>query len=313
MSSNSPLISVLIPVYNVESFVEEAMLSICNQTYRNIEIIIVDDCSTDNTYKIVEDLAKKDKRIKLFKNSKNSKIVKTLNFALNQASGDFISRMDGDDISSPQRLEKQLNFLLKNEQFHLVGSHIITINESGNEIGKQKMPINESTIQKTLQYVSPVSHIWLARKDVYNVLNGYREIPGAEDYDFLLRMHSKGLLFTNLDSYEYSVRIRNGNTTSTIGFNQRLMSNYVVDLYNKRKKNQADNYSLENIQNYLDRHQKYKDKFDESNQFLRIAFTAKAQKKFLKMVIFIFLSILKSKFQFQYLLKRLFFKILSKG
>lgn len=307
------LISVIIPVYNVQSFVEEAILSICNQTYRNLEIIVVDDCSTDETYTIVENLVKKDSRIKLFRNRENSKIVKTLNFALEQANGEFIARMDGDDISSLLRLEKQLDFLLQNKQIHLVGSHIITINEFGEEIGRQKMPIKESIIKKTLEYVSPVSHIWLARKEVYQMLNGYREIPGAEDYDFLLRMHSKGLLFTNLNSYEYSVRIRNGNTTSTIGFDQRLMSDYVVDLYNMRKNNQVDNYSFENIENYLMYNQKYKDKFDKSNNYLRIAFKAKAEKKFVKMGVFVLLSISKSKFQFQYLLKRLFFKVLSKG
>lgn len=127
MSSNLPLISVLIPVYNVEAFVKEAILSICNQSYKNIEIIVVDDCSTDNTYNIVAELVPNDARIKLFKNNKNSKIVKTLNFALEQSKGDFIARMDGDDISAPQRLEKQLNFLLKHPQYALVGSHVTTI------------------------------------------------------------------------------------------------------------------------------------------------------------------------------------------
>ncbi|WFT52817.1 glycosyltransferase family 2 protein [Acinetobacter baumannii] len=113
MTFEQPLISVLIPVYNVEAFVKEAVSSICNQTYKNIEIIVVDDCSTDNTYNIVAELAIIDPRIRLYKNDKNSKIVKTLNFALEQAKGEFIARMDGDDISTPERLEKQLEFLLK--------------------------------------------------------------------------------------------------------------------------------------------------------------------------------------------------------
>ncbi|MFH4134845.1 glycosyltransferase family 2 protein, partial [Acinetobacter baumannii] len=83
---------------------------------------------------------------------------------------------------------------------------------------------------------------------------GYREIPGAEDYDFLLRMHSLGLLFTNLNSYEYSVRIRDGNTTSTIGFNQRLMSNYVLDLYEMRLKTGKDDFSELNVSQYLEKY-----------------------------------------------------------
>ena len=71
MLVSKPLISILIPVYNVEAFVKEAVLSICNQTYKNIEIIVVDDCSTDNTYNIVAELAIIDPRIRLYKNDKN--------------------------------------------------------------------------------------------------------------------------------------------------------------------------------------------------------------------------------------------------
>ncbi|MFH7766055.1 glycosyltransferase family 2 protein [Acinetobacter sp. BSP-28] len=310
---SNPLISIVIPVFNVEKYVEKSILSIVNQTYKNLQIIVVDDYSTDQTFKIVEELAKIDSRILVLRNNVNSKIVKTLNLGLKYAVGDYIARMDGDDISSPERIEKQLDFLINNPEYSLVGSHVYTINENDKVIGKLELPNNFFKIKKIIKYSSPVLHIWLAKAEVYKKLNGYREIPGAEDYDFLLRMYSKGMLFTNIDSYEYSVRIRNGNTTSTIGFNQRLMSNYVIELYNMRKKSQFDNYSLENVKNYIVNHEKYKVNFDKSNEFLRIAFMAKAQKNFFKMSVFIFLSIFKSKFQFQYLVKRLFFKMLSKG
>lgn len=313
MSSSLPLISVLIPVYNVEAFVKEAVLSICNQTYKNIEIIVVDDCSTDHTYSVVTELVKTDPRIKLFKNEENSKIVKTLNFALEQATGDFIARMDGDDVSSPERLEKQLKFLLEHPTYTLIGSHVNTIDANNRLIGKQEMPIGDSIINKTIKYASPVLHIWLARREVYNKLNGYREIPGAEDYDFLLRMHSLGLSFTNLNSFEYSVRIRDGNTTSTIGFNQRLMSNYVVELYEMRLKSGKDNFSPANVQNYISYYSKYKENFDESNILLKTAFMAKAHKKIFKMFFFLIRSVCKSRFQTQYLFKRIIFKLLSKG
>ncbi|HCD9685846.1 TPA: glycosyltransferase family 2 protein [Acinetobacter baumannii] len=313
MTFEQPLISVLIPVYNVEAFVKEAVFSICNQTYKNIEIIVVDDCSTDNTYNIVAELAMIDPRIRLYKNDKNLKIVKTLNFALEQAKGEFIARMDGDDISTPERLEKQLEFLLKNPQYYLVGCHVNTIDPNNRIIGKQEMPINDNIINKTIKYSSPVLHIWLAKREVYTKLKGYREIPGAEDYDFLLRMHSLGLLFTNLNSYEYSVRIRDGNTTSTIGFNQRLMSNYVLDLYEMRLKTGKDDFSELNVSQYLEKYSKYKADFDQSNIFLKSAFMAKADKNFLKMLFFIGLCVMKSRFQLQYLLKRLVFKIITIG
>lgn len=313
MSSSLPLISVLIPVYNVEAFVKEAVLSICNQTYKNIEIIVVDDCSTDRTYTVVAELVKIDPRIKLFKNEQNSKIVKTLNYALTKAKGEFIARMDGDDISTPERLEKQLKFLLDNPNYDLVGSHLTTIDEHGNIIGYQKMPISRDAIRKTIKLVSPVSHIWLARKRVYDLLKGYREIPGAEDYDFLLRMHSNGLQFTNLDSFEYFVRIRNGNTMSTIGFNQKLMSNYIIDLYNQRKSSGFDNFSYENVEDYIDMHMKHKANFEKSNTYFISAFNANKERKFIIMFFYLVSSILTSRFQLQYLLKRILFKFYSKG
>ncbi len=252
------LITVLIPVYNVEAYVEKAITSICNQTYRNLQIIIIDDCSTDNTVSVVEKLAKIDNRILLLKNNINSKIVKTLNFGLKYAKGDYIARMDGDDTCTPERLEKQLKFLLENPEYSLVGSHVNTIDENDVLIGKLEMPTDQSSISKNLKYSSPVLHIWLAKSEVYKKLEGYREIPGAEDYDFLLRMYTENFKFTNLNSFEYSVRIRDGNTTSTIGFNQRLMSNYVVQLFNERNSFGVDSYSNENVEQYLNKYSKLK-------------------------------------------------------
>lgn len=305
------LISVIVPVYNVEKYITAALNSICNQTYRNLQIIVIDDCSTDNTYQIAKKIAESDSRILLLKNEKNSKIVKTLNYGLEFATGDFIARMDGDDISSPERLEKQLKFLLENPEYSLVGSHVNTIDENDVSIGKLEMPIDQSSISKNLKYSSPVLHIWLAKSEVYKKLEGYREIPGAEDYDFLLRMYTENFKFTNLNSFEYSVRIRDGNTTSTIGFNQRLMSNYVVKLFMERKKNGFDSFSCENVNKYLHKFSRYQKDFEKSNKYLRIAFSAKSQNKTIKMLFYVSLSVVTSRFQFQYLLKRFLFKLNS--
>ena len=127
--SNS-LVSVIIPVYNVEKYVKEAIKSIQNQTYENLEIIVIYDGSIDDTYNIVEKLAKEDNRIKLYKNEKNLKIVKTLNRALSLANGEYISRMDGDDISAPDRIEKKVKFLEENKEFDLVGCQVEVVNEN---------------------------------------------------------------------------------------------------------------------------------------------------------------------------------------
>ena len=88
--SSKPLVSVIIPCYNASKYVEQAIRSIMNQTYKNLEIIVTDDCSTDDTFEILQNLAKQDSRIKLYKNETNLKIVKTLNNMILQANGKYI-------------------------------------------------------------------------------------------------------------------------------------------------------------------------------------------------------------------------------
>lgn len=107
-------VSVIIPCYNAELHVEKAVLSIMNQTYKNLEIICLDDGSTDGTLEILNKLAKDDFRLVIVQNQSNLKLIKTLNLGLELASGDFIARMDSDDYSAFDRIEKQLKYLEKN-------------------------------------------------------------------------------------------------------------------------------------------------------------------------------------------------------
>lgn len=239
-----PLISVLMPVYNVENFIEEAVTSITNQTYKNIELIIIDDCSTDSTYTKIQTLALKDKRIKLYKNDKNKKIVETLNYGLQKAKGEFIVRMDGDDTCVPNRIEKMWKYLCTHSEIALVGSYINTINESGEIIKSYKKEIENSKILKYCKYSTPVYHIWMTTKKIYDEIGEYR-MPYAEDYDYLLRILSHGYAISNIDEYLYNVRIRSGNTISTAGMKQHLTAKYAYDLYKQRLKYKTnkDNYS----------------------------------------------------------------------
>ena len=108
MIKNAPLVSVIIPVYNAEKYVEQAVRSIMIQTYQNLEILITDDCSTDGSFAILQKLATEDSRIKLSRNTENQKIVRTLNALVERASGKYIARMDADDISLTKRIETQV-------------------------------------------------------------------------------------------------------------------------------------------------------------------------------------------------------------
>ena len=103
-NKKNPKVSVIIPTYNVERYIQECIKSIQEQTYDNIEIVVVDDCSTDKTYEILKNIEEKDRRLKVFKNDKNMKICYTLNRALKNSTGEYIVRMDGDDISSSDRI-----------------------------------------------------------------------------------------------------------------------------------------------------------------------------------------------------------------
>lgn len=106
------LVSIIMPSYNTELYIKKAILSVINQTYKNWELIIVDDCSSDNTDLIVKEI--KDNRIKYFKNCKNSGAAISRNKALKQANGKWIAFLDSDDRWKPQKLEKQLEFMIKN-------------------------------------------------------------------------------------------------------------------------------------------------------------------------------------------------------
>lgn len=231
------LISILLPAYNVASYINDAVCSILSQTYRNIELIVVDDCSSDGTYEILQCLAAKDSRIQLYRNEKNSRIVTTLNYALSKARGLYIARMDGDDISSPDRLEKLKKYLDDNPECGIVGSFSAAIDSNGGIIAQRMFPVTDKAIKLTLNWCSTIQHIWLARKEVYIDLGGYREFPGAEDYDFLLRAARQGYGLANYPECLYFVRLRQGNTESTEGLKRVLTKKCVAKLAGKETKN----------------------------------------------------------------------------
>jgi glycosyltransferase involved in cell wall biosynthesis len=253
--NNEPLVSVLIPVYNVEIYVADAIQSILNQSYKNIEIIVVDDCSTDNTFEIVNDLSRLDKRLFVYKNEINLKISKNLNKAYSLSHGEFILRMDGDDVSSLDRIAVKLDFFKKNPHIDIVGCSTNTISHDGFFLSKNKLIENESYLNDLLRFATPLKHIWLAKRIVYDVLNGYRDIPGVEDYDFLLRAKYHGFRFTNIsDYYGYDVRIgRGGATIDTFGYKQLVLKKLVYQDYSSSY-NGTINYTdikINNIYNKL--------------------------------------------------------------
>lgn len=239
----APRVSILMPVHNVAPYIEEAIASIQAQTFTDFEFIIVNDGSTDATVQIAERLASSDPRIRILGTPVKSGISKALNLGLTECRGRYIARMDGDDISLPDRLEKEVFFLDAHPEIALVSSAITTINEYGNPLGNSTVAITHDVILKTMLLNTPCIHIWVARRELYESLAGYRDLPSAEDYDFLLRAISAGYRLHNLPEPLYRVRIRVGNTAHTNGIKQYLMHYYVGKLYKERVSAGIDSFS----------------------------------------------------------------------
>lgn len=272
------LISVIMPTYNVGKYVEESVKCILNQSYQNIELVIVDDCSTDDTFIILQRLSESDKRIKLYQNETNQKICRTLNKALDHASGSYIARMDGDDICDLNRLEILKTYLDNHEDCDLVGSQVLSIDEKGNRISEKRFPQSWKYINISLKTMCCILHIWLARKEIYDELKGYREIPFAEDYDFLLRGMRLGFHFANVSETLYSVRTRSGNTQSSNGIKQAKAKYFVKDLYKRECKAKRNLYMYEDYQQAISCTDREKASYRKAGNFMQKALCSRDKK-----------------------------------
>lgn len=200
-------ISVVMGVYNSNhEKLTNAIQSILNQSYQNIEFVICDDGSTNGTYEIVRQLQKADERIVLIRNDSNCGLAKSLNRCLSKASGKYIARQDDDDLSQKRRLEIEINFLDQHPEFDFVGCAMDLFDESG-KWGLSRL--KETPHKEDFLFGVPFSHpTILARREAYEKCSGYRvaeETVRTEDYDLFMRMYSVGLRGYNLQEslYEY--------------------------------------------------------------------------------------------------------------
>jgi glycosyltransferase involved in cell wall biosynthesis len=180
----TPEISVIMPAFNAASHLREAIESILLQTFRNFEFIIIDDGSTDYTAAIVKSYS--DPRIRFIKNECNKGIVYSLNRGITESKSDLIARMDSDDISFPDRLEKQIGYLRKNPQYALVCSWINIISENGKFISTQKRYNKYLYYDLTFKCVIPHPTVMCTKKSLISA-GMYRNVY-AEDYDLWSRL-----------------------------------------------------------------------------------------------------------------------------
>mgnify|MGYP001614677822 CR=1 FL=1 len=211
----NPKITVLMPVYNAKKFLNEAIDSILNQTFKNFEFLIINDASTDNSKQII--LSYRDSRIIYYENKINLGVAKTLNIGLALTTSKYIARMDADDISVQNRLEKQVEFMEKNPQVAVCGTWLKLINNENNDIWQS--PSDHKTIKSLSLFYSSLYHpTVLIRNDV------------------LKRYHlSYNSSFKHVEDYELWVRImenaRVANLKEVLLFH-RIHSNHVGTVYN---------------------------------------------------------------------------------
>jgi len=202
----NPKISVIMPVYNTEKYLSEAIESILNQSYRDFEFIIVDDFSSDWSFELLEKYEKKDDRIRLYRNEKNSKLVYTLNRAISLSKWKYIVRMDSDDIIDLTRIEKQYNYMLGNPDIDILSSNLYFINKEWKQIWKR---VYNTNIEEIILNESPICHACsVIKKKLFDEFWWYDErFNLAEDYDLWLRFYSKWFKFSIYNDYLYYYRI----------------------------------------------------------------------------------------------------------
>ncbi|MGH4052349.1 MAG: glycosyltransferase [Clostridium sp.] len=247
------LVSVIMSVYNEkEKWLMQAIESIVNQSYKSLEfIIILDNPDNKKLEDIIKFYNKKDVRVRYFKNEENMGLVKSLNKALSYAHGDFIARMDADDISMVDRIQKEMDYLNKHPDVDFVGARCINMDENEVELyWDEWIPEDMRLIKSCLLNVDFSSHpTWLFRKKCSDINKGYREITCAEDYDFLLRLITNGFKLANINEFLVRYRVRSGGISQSNSLQQLLYSKHVVKMYKDRVKHGFENQSVEQLQN----------------------------------------------------------------
>ena len=257
------MITVIMSTYKEdERLLRESIESILNQTYKDFEYIIILDYPDNDVHKsVIEEYALKDDRIHFYINEKNMGLTDSLNRGLSLCHGEYIARMDADDISLPDRLERQMKYLEKNH-YDLIGGITEMINENGSLLYSIKsVPTDPKKINKALRYSQCIAHpTWLGKKEVFEKNAGYRHMPLCEDYDFTLRAVLNGFVISNLNEPVLKYRMTSNSISRSNLFEQYLYMSYITNEYkNKRVA------SVDKAYAYVQQHLNEKD----SNKYLK--------------------------------------------
>ena len=205
---DKPKISVIMPFYNCEKYLDESIQSILNQTFSDFEFIIINDASTDHSDEVVKKYLQ-DERITYITNKKNKGPVYNFNHGIEMAKANIVARMDGDDVSDIKRLKKQYDYLNKNKS-DLVGCNVYLMNEKRKIFDKLKKPETTSDIKKYIFKFCPMLNgCLMGRKNIFKKTKYRQKYLLCNDHDLVFRLIFNDYRLHNLDEYLYYYRIHN--------------------------------------------------------------------------------------------------------
>jgi len=208
--NTSPLVSIVLPVYNAAAYLRESVDSVLRQDYRNFELLIINDGSSDESRAIIEEYAKRDSRIIAY-HQENIGLVKTLNRGIELSNGSYVARIDGDDPWLDKKLSRQMHVLVSNPDTILIGGGFEIIDEDGYYLETISVPTTHEDILRTLSLRNAFGHAGVVfKRDAALKAGGYRDNFGpTEDYDLWIRLSQMGTV-ANLARPVYRYRVNRG-------------------------------------------------------------------------------------------------------
>lgn len=202
---SKPLVSIIMPVYNVAKYINLAIDSVLKQTFEDYELIISDDGSTDDTVMLIKRY--NDRRIKFYEN-KHIGFISQLNFCIDKAAGKYFARMDGDDFASPEKMETQIRFLEENKKVNIVGTNYYAIGEDGKLLYEKKFPEGHEDIEFMMPIIPSFHHpTMITDIEIIRSIGGYTKDYFCEDVVLFMKLLSKGYNFYNIQKPLYYYRI----------------------------------------------------------------------------------------------------------
>jgi glycosyltransferase involved in cell wall biosynthesis len=238
--NEKPLISVITAAHNASDHIQECIDAILEQTFQNFELIVINDCSSDNTLEILKHYQQQDSRIKLINNEKNIGPAGSRNLGLQVAQGKYVAIQDADDISLPHRLEIEFNYLENNSEVYLVAADSIIRYEDEMEFTNKSISGIEN-IKKFLPYRNSIIHssVMFRNKGDYTYRDKFKY---SHDYDLYLQILSDGYNINNINTPLVVYKISKNGISSTKAYYQALFSNKVKEFYRQRIKEGRDGY-----------------------------------------------------------------------